>query len=196
MNVSEAVDSLLNHMPLGAVVKIKQGWFWNALSWIVKIVTFGKNDKFGLNYTTTIGKTISMPIAFWDSRKQDPFMFFKILNHELTHVRQAYRLGRGSFWLGMILYPIMYLFLPLPLGLAYFRYTYERDAYVAGFKSVLPFYYNEAAALADLPLDINFVYNQLTSGLYGWTMGLRKDWARGDIEDKFYRVFNEFYATE
>ena len=50
-----------------------------------------------------------------------------ILDHEWVHIPQWEKYK--------ILYPILYLLLPVPFVLAYFRYKFEREAYLIDIKS-------------------------------------------------------------
>lgn len=65
---------------------------------------------------TTIGHTIYAPADCYD-----PLDDYVSLEHELVHVEQWNRYGIW-FW-------ISYLFLPIPFGLAWFRWRWEREAY-------------------------------------------------------------------
>lgn len=75
--------------------------------------TRGFNERFW----TTLGRTIYYPTSV-----HDPFAHPVVLEHELVHVQQWRR------W-GLFLW-ISYLLLPLPIGLAWFRFRWEREAYL------------------------------------------------------------------
>lgn len=120
----------------------KTTWFWRLLGVLVTIFTFGKNRRFVTGYATTIGKVIAVP-PDWALPPEtvDPedgfseWGMINILRHERVHLRQQRRLGFGFIWLGMIPYSIIWLFLPLPVGLAYGRYRLEREAFVETIKA-------------------------------------------------------------
>lgn len=59
-----------------------------------------------------------------------PYRRYAILCHEVVHMRQQQRLGLGNVWLGMLPFLFAYLLLPFPVGLAWFRYRWEREAFV------------------------------------------------------------------
>ena len=59
-----------------------------------------------------------------------PYNQYVILRHEAVHMRQQQRLGLGKVWLGMLPFLFAYLLLPLPVGLAWCRYQWEREAFI------------------------------------------------------------------
>lgn len=75
------------------------------------------NRRFMQEYWTTLGATIYYP-----SSVVEPYAHWLILEHELVHVRQWRDWG--------ILFSISYVLLPLPIGLAWFRWRWEREAYL------------------------------------------------------------------
>ena len=75
------------------------------------------NRSFMREYWTTLGATIYYPTSV-----ENPYEYPLILEHELVHVRQWRRWG--------LLFSISYLLLPLPFGLAWFRWRWEREAYL------------------------------------------------------------------
>ncbi len=87
---------------------------------IDKLLSITGNKVFMTNYWTTIGKTIYYP-----DYAVDPFEHTKVLTHEFVHVKQWEQYG--------LLFMGSYLLLPLPVGLAWFRWRWEREAYLTGF---------------------------------------------------------------
>lgn len=55
---------------------------------------------------------------------------YAILRHEAVHMQQQQRLGLGNVWLGVLPFLLAYLLLPLPVGFAWFRYRWEREAFL------------------------------------------------------------------
>jgi hypothetical protein len=86
----------------------------DVLAWLLR--PLGARD-FLSHFWTTIGRTIYYP-----TRVADPFAHPDVLEHELVHVRQWQRWG--------VLFWISYVLLPLPFGLAWFRFRWEREAYL------------------------------------------------------------------
>ena len=83
------------------------------------MLTLGGMRSYLDGYQTTIGRTVYVT-PDWAERDADER--YVTMRHELVHLRQFRRYGL----LGMTL---LYLFLPLPMGLAYFRARLEMEAY-------------------------------------------------------------------
>lgn len=161
----------------GGRVVFKNGLLWYLLSKIVWLITFGRNSAFLTRYYTTIGPYIGVPVE-WHRSSVDSRI--AILEHELIHIRQCKALGFGSVWLGLPLFGFLYLLCPLPFGLAWFRYRFEREAYAHGIKVQLRLAKESAAAAIGFPatpanqfalkarLQADAV-RQLTTGAYAWT---------------------------
>lgn len=94
-------------------------------------------------YWTTVGRTVYYPACV-----HDPHAHPDVLAHELVHVRQWERWG--------VLLWASYLLLPLPFGLAWFRWRWEREAYLV-----------QIERAPDRAREIDRVVNTLWSG-YGW----------------------------
>jgi hypothetical protein len=92
---------------------------------------------------TTIGRTIYYP-----KDVRHPLAHPTAVEHEFVHVRQWERWG-PLFWLS-------YLLLPLPIGLAWFRWRWEREAYLV-----------QLAHRTDKAVAIEQIVEALWSG-YGW----------------------------
>jgi len=145
----------------GVRLVAKAGWFWGALHWIVFVVTFGGNRWFATRYITTIGRMIAVPQS-WIGRPLGIYDTATI-QHERVHVAQFKRAGLGSARLGILPLALVYIFLPLPICFAWFRWMLERGAYVAGFRVLL-----EHGRKLDELVEVGV--EQMTSGRYGWTL--------------------------
>jgi hypothetical protein len=156
----------------GAEIVLKVGWFWGLLNFLVKVVTFGKNQRFSTNYATTIGKKISVPVG-WIRPTDDggglsvsnlkSTQLKLVIAHECVHVEQQRRIGLGSVWVGMVPWAVAYLLLPLPYVLAYFRMRFECEAYTT---SVVL----EVTVLgANVQDAINEAVDDVCGGGYGWS---------------------------
>lgn len=103
----------------------KDHWFWKMLAWLLWSVTFGKYDRvtFLTSFATTIGPIQAYP------KEWSVHSVANTLPHESRHTRQARWFGFGiSPWLGLPLFTIAYLLLPVPLGFSYIRFRLELDA--------------------------------------------------------------------
>lgn len=157
-------EELLNNMPYGAKLIYKEGLFWNILHWIVFVITFGSNKTFKDGYCQTFGKWICVPTS-WKSL--NPYYVGRLatLKHELIHVKQYKTYGLGSATLGMIPVGILYLLIPIPIGFAWFRWLFEREAYVESIKTYKEFEGNDMVSRY-----IERCVTNLTTGQYAWTM--------------------------
>lgn len=152
MTADQELEQLLGLVAACRVKLVsKSGWFWRALGAVVKIVTFGNLADFQTGYLTTIGSTIALPVG-WERR--DAEWRLEVLTHELVHVDQSQRLTAA-------LMSFLYLFAFFPVGLAYARYVFEREAYVAGFKTALRYG-------ADRQALIDHGVSQMTGPNYLW----------------------------
>ncbi len=156
MDASVELKQLLADMDQQGVkiVRKDQSTFFKILGWLVYAFTFGKNSSFTTGYITTINKTIGVP-STWDSFGD--LAKLEILTHEMVHVAQA---KKWTF----ILFGFLYLFIFLPLGLAYFRYVFEREAYVVGFKKLMQ--YDPSPETRARCIDHGVT--NMTTGQYGW----------------------------
>lgn len=71
---------------------------------------------------TTYGTIIWAPSAV-EWLQTSSFSKIRLILHEAEHMRQYKAYGNG-------IYLMLYLLAPLPIGFAYYRYSFERDAYV------------------------------------------------------------------
>jgi hypothetical protein len=114
---------------------------WRILSAVVLVLTFGKVNMLE-QFWATIGNVVYVPRRYDPEQKKTyrygdlPFDDYKTLSHELCHVKWFYKLGFPSFKggraIGVVIFALLYIFPIFPVGLAYFRYRFEREAYLAG----------------------------------------------------------------
>jgi hypothetical protein len=120
----------------------------SVLAVLLRLVgTRGFNERFW----TTLGRTIYYPISV-----RDPYAHPEILAHELVHVRQWERWG--------VLLWISYVLLPLPIGLAWFRFRWEREAYLV-----------QIAGAADREREIDRIVDVLW---FGYARPWPRSWMR------------------
>jgi hypothetical protein len=134
-------------------------------------VTLGGMRSYLNGYQTTIGKTIYVT-ADWDERDADERCM--VLCHERVHLRQFRRYTLP----GMAL---LYLLLPLPMGLAYCRARLEMEAYAESIRA--------AAALRgpSCVREAGFrdrIVSQFLGASYGWMWPFRRQvetWYEGVV---------------
>ncbi len=138
-------------------------WLWKAIHWILFVVSFGRQKTFYTEYTTTVGNVIYYR-AGW-RRETAELKDCVILGHEGRHVRQFIKWGLGSAKIGILIMGLLYLFVPLPVCFAWFRYRFEREAYKVSYYLWLE--------LGGDP-GIEYCVENLTAGQYLWTWVLKK----------------------
>lgn len=129
--------------------------FCKVLDRALRIITFGRQDRFMSEYVTTLGRRIYVPEQ-WPT--YPPAHRYLTLRHEAVHVRQFRRLT----WPGMTL---VYLLLPLPVGLAAGRAWLEWQAYRETL--VATWQLHGEAAARDRRLEDHIV-ERFTSADYAW----------------------------
>lgn len=75
---------------------------------------------FMTRYWTTVGDTIYYPTSVQDPNHKS---HDDAVSHELVHVSQYRKFGKALFL-------FLYLFVPVPFFFAYFRWKFEREAYL------------------------------------------------------------------
>ena len=132
-----------------------------AIDLFLKVITFGGMRGYLDDYQTTIGTTIYLT-ADWDDR--DPRDRYCTLRHEAVHLRQfrKYTLpGMG----------LLYLLFPLPLGLAWCRARFEREAYEESIRAAAEVWGPAAPAS---PVYRAHVIDQFVGPSYGWMWPFRR----------------------
>ncbi len=127
---------------------------------VLKVITFGGQDRFMSAYITTFGRRIYVPDG-WE--RTPPGERYCILRHEAVHVAQF----RRWTWPGMTL---LYLLLPLPVGFAAGRAWLEWQGYRETLVSTWQVYGRAAARSPRLTRDI---VRRYTGPDYAWM------WVRG-----------------
>ncbi len=150
----------------------KLKWMWKFIHWFLYCITFGKQDAFYDNYTTTIGKNVYYP-AGWTSEEASLWDCV-VLRHEGKHTRQCIKWGCGNATIGTLVMGLLFLLVPLPIGFAWFRYKFEREAYKVSYYTALSL---------GLKPNLDRYVEQLTGPAYFWTWVLKK------------QVKNWFYAN-
>ena len=148
---------------LGVRIAKKTAGFHDDLDVLLRVITLGGQKGYLTDYVTTIGSTIYVPLD-WDERTLADR--YATLRHELVHVRQFRRYG-------LLVMAIAYLFLPLPMGLAWCRMRLEQEAYAESMRAA--FEIGGAAALDELR---EHVIKQFVSAAYAWMWPFRDSVSR------------------
>ena len=149
----------------GIRLVVKDTWPWKIIHWVLVVVTFGGNRQFLDGFLTTIGPVIGVPRK-WRTLPEMGFYQFAGIEHERVHTRQFKKVGFGNPWIGIIPGFFWYVLFPLPLGFAWGRWVWEREAYLKDMK-----WRREHGETENrLAARLDSVVTMLTGGKYGWTM--------------------------
>ena len=124
------IDELLREFPHFRIVYKNRDSLSNAIDVALRVLSFGRQDRYLTQYRTVIGDTLYVPDA-WDHTP--PVDRLICLRHERVHLRQRRRYGT----VGMAM---LYLFVPLPAGCAWFRARMEWEAYVETLRATAEWY--------------------------------------------------------
>jgi len=155
------VRELQAEFPRLRLVKKRTSRGQRAIHLGLMVVTFGGMRGYLDDYQTTIGRTIYLTDD-WDDR--DPRDRYCTLRHEAVHLRQFRRYTLPGM-------AIMYLLLPLPLGLAWFRARLEWEAYAESIRAAADVWGPGAPAAT---LYRAHVIDQFTGPAYGWMWPFRR----------------------
>lgn len=155
MNLADLLDSLRVEFPKFKLVPKAESTFMRALYYVLMVLTLGAQSTFLTTYTTTIGYTIYVPTQ-WDGWSETKKL--GILRHERVHLRQSRK------W-SIPLYSLLYVLVPLPIGLAYFRMKFEKEAYA---ESIRAAYEKVGSDAIKSPLYREAMISYFTTGAYGW----------------------------
>ena len=164
------VRELREEFPRLRLLKKRDSASQRAIHVGLMIVTFGGMRGYLEDYQTTIGRTIYLTDD-WDER--DPRDRYCTLRHEAVHLRQFRRYTLP----GMAL---LYVLLPLPLGLAWFRARFEREAYEESIRACAEVWGPDAPAQERYRAH---VIEQFVGPAYGWMWPFR-----GTLERWYDRV--------
>ena len=136
-----------------------------AIHYLLVVVTFGGMRGYLDDYVTTIGKTVYV-CSDWPGRSDGDR--WATLRHEAVHLRQFRR------WTlpGMAL---LYLLVPLPLGLAWCRMRFEREAYEETIRASAELY---GLACVRAPEFRARILDQFAGPSYGWMWPFRRSLGR------------------
>jgi hypothetical protein len=154
------VAALRVEIPGFRVVRKDRSRLHRAIHYALCVVTFGRMRSYLESYQTTIGRTVYVT-SDWDDWDDD--RRYVTLRHEAVHLRQF----RTYTLPGMAL---LYVMLPLPMGLAYFRARFEMEAYAESIRAAAEVWG------ADHPRADAYrrhIIDQFTGPSYGWMWPFR-----------------------
>jgi hypothetical protein len=161
VNRYDALTSALRaEFPRFRIVRKDQSAVHRAIHVALIGLTFGRMRSYLGSFQTTIGRTVYVT-ADWDD--WDPDRRYVTLRHEAIHLRQF----RKFTLPGMAL---LYVLLPLPMGLAWFRAHFEKEAYAESIRAAAEVW---GPSYPRQPAYRNHVIAQFTGAAYGWMWPFR-----------------------
>ncbi|HSD86726.1 MAG TPA: hypothetical protein VLB44_04400 [Kofleriaceae bacterium] len=164
------VEAIREEIPGFRIVRKDQSRFHRAIHHALVVVTFGRMRSYLDSFQTTIGKTVYVT-ADWDEREPDER--YVTLRHEAVHLRQFRTLT-------LPVMAVLYVLLPLPMGLAYFRAHFEKEAYAETIRAAAEVW---GVGYVRGSRHRNYVIEQFTSASYGWMWPFR-----GSLERWYDRI--------
>jgi hypothetical protein len=159
------VETLRAEFPGFRIVRKDRSVVHRAIHYALCALTLGRMTSYLDAYQTTIRRTVYVT-ADWDER--DPDDRYVTLRHEAVHLRQF----RSYTLPGMA---VLYLLVPLPMGLAWFRAHFEKAAYAESIRASAEVW---GPAFPRRPEYRQHVISQFTGAAYGWMWPFRRDLER------------------
>jgi hypothetical protein len=162
---SALVEALREEVPGFRIVRKDESALHRAIDVLLKVVTFGRMRSYLDSFQTTIGKTVYVT-ADWDDWEPDDR--YVTLRHEAVHLRQFRKLT-------LPVMAVLYIFVPLPMGLAYFRARFEKEAYAETIRARA-----EVSGVGYVRgvSHRKYVIEQFMGPSYGWMWPVRADLER------------------
>jgi hypothetical protein len=154
------LDALRAEFPGFRVVRKDRSLLHRAIHYALCALTLGRMTSYLDGYQTTIGRTVYVT-SDWDER--DPDHCYVTLRHEAVHVRQFRRFTLPGM-------AILYLLVPLPMGLAWFRARFEKEAYAESIRAAAEVW---GPDYPRQPVYRQSVLDQFTGAAYGWMWPFR-----------------------
>lgn len=165
MSESDRLDKLLDaaraEFPRLRIVPKPASRFQRAIHRALVIISFGQMRDYLDGYHTTVGQRIYVT-GNWERMSRD--RKYLVLRHELVHVRQFRRYT-------LPLMAVLYLLLPLPIGLAWFRARFEMQAYAESIRGAAELYGIDHVKAGAFREDI---VGQFTGPAYGFMWPFRR----------------------
>ena len=154
------VEEIAAEFPGFAILDKRASLLQRSIDVVLRCITFGGQSGYLTRYVTTIGQRVYVP-GDWLTR--DPDDRWLTLRHERVHLRQFRR------WT-LPLMGLAYLLFPLPLGLAWARMVWEREAYEETIRAAAGLYGTAHVCNAAFR---GWIVEQFTGPAYGWMWPFR-----------------------
>ena len=167
------IAEITREFPRFRLIRKDRAWTQKTIDRLLRVVTFGGQRSYLTGYHTTIGQRVYVTSDWEELPDANRYV---TLRHERAHLRQFRRYTLP----GMAL---LYLLLPLPIGLAWFRARFEMQGYAETIRASVEVY---GAAWVRRPVFREHVVSQFLTGAYGWMWPFRRS-----VERWYDRVAEE-----
>lgn len=174
------VAALREEIPGFRIVRKDRSSLHRMIHLALVAVTLGGMRSYLDAYQTTIGKTVYVT-ADWDTPAWTDDQRYCTLRHEAVHLRQFRRYTLPAM-------AVLYVLLPLPLGLAYFRARFEMEAYAETVRAEAEVY---GPDYPRAPARRARIVEQFTGPSYGWMWPFRRS-----VERWYDRVLASFAPSD
>jgi hypothetical protein len=155
------LEEIQREFPGFRLIRKDASRFQRAIHAGLRVVTAGQMNSYLDGYQTTIGFRVYVT-SDWDERSPDDR--YITMCHERIHLRQFRRYSL----LGVA---VLYLLLPLPLGVAFFRARFEQEAYAESIRAAAEIYGPGHVARGAFR---EHVIRQFIGPAYGWMWPFRR----------------------
>ena len=155
------IAEITREFPRFRIIRKDLAFSQRAIDRLLRVCTFGAQRSYLTGYQTTLGQRVYVTCD-WDDLPDEAR--YVTLRHEREHMRQF----RRYTFLGMAL---LYVLLPLPLGLAWFRARFEMAGYAETIRASAEVY---GPAHVLRPWFREHVVSQFLTGAYGWMWPFRR----------------------
>jgi len=154
------VAALRVEFPRFQIVRKDQSTFHRAIHYALIGLTLGRMRSYLDSFQTTIGARVYVT-ADWDDWPPD--RRYVTLRHEAIHLRQFRRYTLPGM-------AILYVLLPLPMGLAWFRAHFEKAAYAESIRAAAEVYGPSYPRRTEYR---QYILGQFMGPSYGWMWPFR-----------------------
>ena len=168
MTAAEFEDTLKEEFPKFKIRLKSSSMLMKVLNVLLKIITLGQMKTFMTQFTTVVSYTMYVTDS-WSSRSEISRML--TLRHERIHFRQRKKYGAFFF-------TVLYTLLPFPIGLAYFRMKFEREAYEETMRALLELQPRSALKTLKSHVFRDRMVGHFTKAEYFWMWPFRKSLER------------------
>jgi hypothetical protein len=154
------VEALREELPGFRIVRKDTSRLNRVIHYALCVVTLGRMRDYLDGFQTTIGRTVYVTSDF---HSWDPDRRYVTLRHEAVHLRQFRK------W-SLPVMALLYVLVPFPIGFAYFRARFEREAYAESIRAAADVWGPEYPRRSEFR---DHIVGQFTGPTYGWMWPFR-----------------------